>query len=144
MDSDGAALQQPTREQCLALMASVAVGRIVYTRRALPAVELVSFTLDRGDIIIKTDHSGKLAAAAGGAVVAFEVDSLDAGRHVGWSVTAIGHSHEVTDPGEVLRLDQAGLDSWDLGERSHYLRISPGILNGRWLAAHRRQLGFRV
>jgi len=26
----------------------------------MPAVELVNFTLDHGDIIIRTDHSGKL------------------------------------------------------------------------------------
>ena len=58
-------------------MASVPVGRIIYTRQALPAVELVNFALDHGDIIIRTDRSGKLAAATRGAVVAFEADSLD-------------------------------------------------------------------
>ena len=45
------------------LMASVPVGRIIYTRRALPAVEVVNFALDHGDIVIRTDPSGKLAAA---------------------------------------------------------------------------------
>ena len=59
------------------LMASVPVGRIIYTRRALPAVELVNFALDRGEIVIRTDSSGKLAAATRGAIVAFEADSLD-------------------------------------------------------------------
>ena len=58
-------------------MASVPVGRIIYTRRALPAVELVNFALDHGDIVIRTDRGGKLAAAARGAVVAFEADCLD-------------------------------------------------------------------
>ena len=37
MYSDGSALQQLSREECLMLMASVPVGRIIYTRRALPA-----------------------------------------------------------------------------------------------------------
>ena len=43
MHSDGSALQRLSRDECLTLMASVLVGRIIYTRRALPAVELVNF-----------------------------------------------------------------------------------------------------
>jgi len=77
-------------------MASVPVGRIIYTRQALPAVDLVSFTLDRGDIIIRTDRSGTLGVATRKAVVAFEADSLDPAGQAGWSVTVIGQSHEVT------------------------------------------------
>jgi uncharacterized protein len=113
-------------------MASVTVGRIVYTRQALPAVELVNFAIDRGDIIIRTDHSGKLAAATRGAVVAFEADSLDPS---GWSVTVIGQSHEVTDADEISRLERMGLSSWAPGEHQHFIRISPGILSGRRLWA---------
>jgi uncharacterized protein len=135
MYSDNPALQQLTRQQCLQLMASVPVGRIVYTRQALPAVELVNFALDNGDIIIKTDLGGKLAAATRGAVVAFEADSLDLDRRVGWSVTVVGPSHEVTDLDEISRLAQIGLSSWAPGEREHFIRISPGILNGRRLSA---------
>ena len=77
MYSDGSALRQLSREECLQLMASALVGRVIYTRQALPAVELVNFALDQGDIVIRTDRSGKLAAAAHGAVVAFEADCLD-------------------------------------------------------------------
>jgi uncharacterized protein len=135
MYSDDSALTQLSRDECLRLMASVPVGRIIYTRRALPAVELVNFALDNGDIIIRTDHGGKLAAATRGAVVAFEADSVDTDRHAGWSVTAIGHSHEVSDPDEIGRLERTGLTSWAPGERDHFIRISPGILNGRRLSA---------
>jgi len=138
MNSNGSgptALRPLTRDECLRLMESVPVGRIIYTRQALPAVELVNFTLDNGDIIIKTDHGGKLAAATRGAVVAFEADSVDQARQVGWSVTVIGHSHEVTDPDEIVRLERLGLSSWAPGEREHFIRISPGLLNGRRLPA---------
>jgi uncharacterized protein len=135
MYSDGSALRQLSRDECLRLMASVPIGRIIYTRRALPAVELVNFALDHGDIVIRTDRSGKLAAATRGAVVAFETDCLDAAHHVGWSVTAIGPSREVTDPEEIARLQKMGLSSWAPGAREHFIRISPGILNGRRLRA---------
>ena len=135
MNSDGSALQPLTRDECLLLMASVPVGRIIYTRQALPAVDLVNFALDEGDAVIRTDHGGKLAAATRRAVVAFEADSLDLARRAGWSVTVVGQSHEVTDAAEIARLTQLGLCSWAPGERDHFIRISPGILNGRRLSA---------
>jgi hypothetical protein len=72
MDVNGPVLAQLSRDECLRLMGSVPVGRIVYTRQALPAVELVSFALDGGGIIIAAVAGGKLAAATRGAVVAFE------------------------------------------------------------------------
>ena len=137
MYSDGSALQHLSRDECLTLMASVPVGRIVYTRRALPAVELVNFAFDHGDIVIRTDRSGKLAAATRGAVVAFEVDQVDPVGQAGWSVTAIGPSTEVTDPGELARLRTIGLKSWAPGERDHFIRISPVMLNGRRLCTDR-------
>jgi len=144
MYSNGSVLRQMSRDECLQLMASVPVGRIIYTRQALPAVELVNFAIDNGDIIIRTDHSGKLAAATRGAVVAFEADSLDADRQVGWSVTIVGQSQEVTDPDEIGRLEQMGLSSWAPGERQHFIRIRPGILNGRRLSAYGSEYRQRI
>jgi hypothetical protein len=134
MYSNGAAPRQLSRDECLRLMASVLVGRIIYTRQALPAVDLVNFTFDRGDIIIRTDRSGTLAAATRGAVVAFEADGLDP---AGWSVTVIGQSSEVTDGGEISRLERMGLSSWAPGQQQNFIRISPGILTGRQLCTPR-------
>ena len=144
MYTNGSVLRQMSRDECLQLMASVPVGRIIYTRQALPAVELVNFALDNGDIIIRTDHSGKLAAATRGAVVAFEADRLDADHHVGWSVTIVGQSQEVTDPDEIGRLEQMGLMTWAPGERQHFIRIRPGILNGRRLSADGSECRCRI
>jgi CBS domain-containing protein len=70
MDFTGTTLKQLSREECLRLMGQVPVGRIVYTRQALLAVELVNFAMDDGDIVIRTDASGKLDAATRGVVVA--------------------------------------------------------------------------
>ena len=117
MYSNDTALEQLTRDECLRLMASVPVGRIVYTRQALPAVELVNFALDDGDIVIRTDRGGKLAAATHGTVVAFEADSVDADHQAGWSVTAIGQSREVTDPARSAGWRQMDLSSWAPGKR---------------------------
>jgi len=140
MDFNGTTLEQLSRDECLRLVGQVPFGRIVYTRQALPAVELVNFALDGGDIIIRTDSSGKLAAATRGAVVAFEADSVDAATHAGWSVTIVGYARAVTDPQDVHRLEGSALDPWAPGKRDHFIRISPEIVNGRRLAA-RQQAG---
>jgi hypothetical protein len=135
MDLDGAELRRLPRDECLRLMTSVPVGRIVYTRQALPAVELVNFKLDSGDIVFKTDAGGKLGAAVRGAVVAFEADSLDFERHTGWSVTVVGQCLAVTDVAEIERLRGIGISPWAPGEREHFIRIPPTIINGRWLGS---------
>ena len=137
MDFNGTTLEQLSRDECLRLVGQVPLGRIVYTRQALPAVELVNFALDDGDIIIKTDSSGKLAAATRGAVVAFEADSVDTVTHAGWSVTIVGYSRAVTDGPEIRHLEESGLVSWAPGKHDHFIRISPEIVNGRRIAPSR-------
>jgi nitroimidazol reductase NimA-like FMN-containing flavoprotein (pyridoxamine 5'-phosphate oxidase superfamily) len=137
MNFNGAALEQLSRGECLRLVGQVPLGRIVYTRQALPAVELVNFALDDGDIVIRTDSGGKLAAATRGAVVAFETDSVDVAARTGWSVTIVGYSRAVTDGQEIRRLEQTGLNPWAPGKRDHFIRVSPTFVNGRRIAAQR-------
>jgi uncharacterized protein len=141
MNANGSVLEQLSRDECMRLMGSVPVGRIVYTRQALPAVELVNFALDDGDIIIRTDSGGKLAAATRGAVVAFETDSLDDAGHTGWSVTVVGQSRAVTDGAEIRHLEQVPLTPWAPGRRDHFIRISPVIVNGRRIGTDRPARG---
>jgi uncharacterized protein len=124
-----------SREQCLRLIATAPVGRIIYTRHAMPAVELVNFTLDAGDIVIRTAPSGKLLAAIRGAVVAFQADHYDPAARAGWSVTAVGHAREVTDPADIGTLRTAGPRPWAPGDHPYFVRITPGQLTGRYLTA---------
>ena len=137
MESSGTTLEQLSRTECLRLLGRVTLGRIVYTRQALPAVELVNFALHSDGIIIRTDSGGKLAAATRGAVVAFEADCMDAAAHTGWSVTVVGYCEAVVDDEEIRRLEQVDLVPWAPGTHDHFIRISPAIVNGRRLAARR-------
>lgn len=138
MNLNDSGLEHLSRSECLRLMGSVPVGRIVFSRQALPAVELVNFTLDdHGDIIIRTDAGGKLAAATRGAVVAFETDSTDFAAHTGWSVTIVGYAQAVTDSDEIHQLEQSVLDPWAPGEHTHFIKVSPAIVNGRRIGVKR-------
>jgi uncharacterized protein len=137
MVSDRPVLEQLSRDECMRLVGSVPVGRIVYTRQALPAVELVNFALIDGDIVIRTSAEGKLAAATREAVVAFEADSVDLAEHTGWSVAIVGQSRAVTDGAEIRRLKAMTLPSWVTWENDHFISISPTFVNGRRVSGQR-------
>jgi uncharacterized protein len=141
MDSDSPVLEQLSRDECLRLMNSVGVGRIVYTRQALPAVELVNYVLVDGDIVIRTHAAGKLAVATRGAVVAFEADSVDLAGQAGWSVTVVGQARAVTDGAEINSLERIALNPWLAEQRDHYIRISLSIVNGRRVCARHKAGG---
>ena len=96
--------QELTREESLALLTSMPVGRMVFTQHALPAVLPVNFLVDQGRIVVRTGHGQGLAAAVRGAVVAFEVDDFEAASRQGWSVLVTGRATEVDDPLELERL----------------------------------------
>lgn len=78
------------REQCLALLATAPIGRIVHTDQALPAVTPVTFVLDGDVITVRAEAT--LGAAIGGSIVAFQADDVDPNTMIGWSVTVIGQA----------------------------------------------------
>ncbi|WP_367319996.1 pyridoxamine 5'-phosphate oxidase family protein [Streptomyces sp. HUAS ZL42] len=130
------------RQECLRLMAKVSVGRIVYTRRALPAVLPVNFSLDGdGAVLLRTSAASELARAVDGAVVAFETDEVDAARHSGWSVVVTGSARVVTDPTEHERLAGIGPVSWVPAPQEVFVRIEPALVTGRELVAGRTLYG---
>ncbi|MFF4656063.1 pyridoxamine 5'-phosphate oxidase family protein [Streptomyces sp. NPDC001381] len=133
------------RHECLRLMAGVPVGRIVYTRQALPAVLPVNFRLDHdGAVLVRTSASSELVSAVDGAVVAFEADEVDAATHSGWSVVVTGPAALVTDPAEHARLLMTGPRSWVPAPREAFVRIEPELVTGRALVGGRTLYGVRL
>ncbi|MGW4472690.1 pyridoxamine 5'-phosphate oxidase family protein [Nonomuraea sp. NPDC004354] len=137
MHVDGSGLQVLSRRECLNLLASVPIGRIVFTDRALPAVQPVNFLLDGEHVVIRTATGSKLAAATRQAVVAFEADEFDVSERTGWSVTAVGHARAVSDPEERERLAALPLEPWALGERDHFIVVRVEHISGRRITAGR-------
>ncbi|GAB2838905.1 pyridoxamine 5'-phosphate oxidase family protein [Actinocorallia aurea] len=121
--------------ECLALLATVPVGRVAFTDRALPAIQPVNFVMDGTDVVLRTGRGSKLAIAMRRAVVAFEAGAFDPVTHAGWTVTVLGESRTVTDPAELARLDALPLRVWAGGSRDHCIRITGRYLSGRRLSA---------
>ncbi|MFD5519330.1 pyridoxamine 5'-phosphate oxidase family protein [Streptomyces sp. NPDC127066] len=125
------------RQECLRLLAKVPVGRVVYTRQALPAVLPVNFCLDTDDsVLLRTSSDSELVRAIDGVVVAFEADEFDAETRSGWSVVVTGRATVVTDPAEHVRLSEAGPTSWMPLRSTVFVRIESEMVNGRELRGH--------
>ena len=128
LDSTGS--QTLSRQECGELLYSVPIGRIVFTDRALPAVQPVAFCLDGTEIVIRTTAGSKLATAAIDAVVAFEADDFDAAMRTGWSVTVVGHARAVHAPREVARLSRLPLIPWMPDGRDHFITVRTDQMAG--------------
>lgn len=128
-DSEG--LRILTEQECRELLGTVPLGRIVYTDRALPAIQPVNFVMAGGDVVILTPAGSKLAAATRNAVVAFEIDQFDPAVSTGWSVVIIGHARVIAEDGELSRMRALPLKPWTPSEPVHYIAITPELISGR-------------
>jgi hypothetical protein len=138
MDTDVNGLEVLARAEAVALLETQEVGRLVYTRRALPAVLPVNYVVRRGGILIWTGAASPLGQALRGAVVAFQVDELDRTTRSGWSVTVTGTATLVTDEVELARARADGPVPWAPGVKDHLIRIPLTMVTGRWLGPGHR------
>ncbi|MEU6064608.1 pyridoxamine 5'-phosphate oxidase family protein [Streptomyces sp. NPDC047082] len=126
------------RQECLRLLTKVPIGRVVYTRKALPAVLPVNFSLDAdSSVVLFTSSGSDLVRAIDGVVVAFEVDDFRAETESGWSVVVTGRADIVTDPAEHERLSRTGPRSWMPVRDGVFVRIESEIVTGRELQGTR-------
>jgi len=118
-------------DECLRLLSSAQVGRIVYSDQALPAVQPVDFVLDDEAVVVRTGNGSRLVRAVDRAVVAFEADEYDQVAGSGWSVTIVGECSEIEDPGQVDRLSALVPRRWAPGGDQRFVRISLAGVTGR-------------
>lgn len=124
------------------LLATVSLGRIVFTRHALPAVRPVNHFVDGEDIIVRIHEGGALGslaapAEAPGVVVAYEADVIDPDTHLGWSVVVTGYARPVADIDDADRYADV-LHPWAGPPATGALRIRPDLVTGFRLEAEAR------
>ncbi|MBQ0895220.1 pyridoxamine 5'-phosphate oxidase family protein [Micromonospora purpureochromogenes] len=125
-------LRELSAEECLTLLGSVSLGRIVFTDKALPAIRPVNHILDDGSVIIRSHLGGGLASAVDsgrGVVVAYEADMIDPVERLGWSVVVTGFARLLADSREVARYGRA-LQPWVSMAMDCVIRIEPHIVVG--------------
>jgi len=126
-------LVELSRQECLALLTAVPIGRVIFTDRAMPAAQPVNYLLDGEEIIFRTANGSKLAAAVRHAVVGFQVDEIDNRTQTGWSVLGVGEANEVVHPDRLTELTDLLADPWVDDHDAHTISISLQIVSGRRL-----------
>ena len=140
MSTPGRPPRQLDDAECRRLLATATIGRISFTAGALPAIDPVPFALHAGQVIIPARRGSPLVQAIRGAVVAFGVDCFDPDTETGWSVTVVGPSRVLGDPGAVGALPVAGLpDRWTAADRC-LITVQVGLLRG-WRSGERNRGG---
>ncbi|WP_329000916.1 pyridoxamine 5'-phosphate oxidase family protein [Kribbella sp. NBC_00709] len=130
---DNSRLQILGPAECISMLGSVPLGRLVYTNAGLPAIRLVNFVLDEDTIVFSTGQGDKFHAAERGDVVAFEADDVELERHMGWTVTAIGHLSVATAEESTELRHRLPLHSWLPMDESQLVRLGIESIHGRRL-----------
>lgn len=121
-----------TRDESLALLGSVPVGRLVHAHDVFPCIRPVNFILQPNGICFRTSaHGDVLRLATDRAQVVFEADAFDAAAQFGWSVVVLGQLERVVDPLALTWLADSALVTWADGGRSEVVRVSLGQVSGR-------------
>lgn len=127
-----------SRGECLAVLGSVPVGRLVHTHEVFPCIRPVNFVLRSDGVYLRTSDDGEvLQLAEDQAQVVFEADWYDPVTRFGWSVVVLGQLERVRDQVLLDRLANGTLSAW-ADERREVVRVSLGQVSGRRAGAPER------
>jgi len=127
---DAFGLRVLDRDECLALLATAEVGRVVFTQRGLPAVQPVKFVVWRDSVWFPAQARTDLYGSADDGVVAFEADAFDEDVETGWWVTVLGRASAIAECDLPSRRPEL---SWRLppGADVRCVRIPMEVVSGR-------------
>jgi nitroimidazol reductase NimA-like FMN-containing flavoprotein (pyridoxamine 5'-phosphate oxidase superfamily) len=116
--------------ECMELLASVGVGRLVYDSRYGPIAVPVAYKTDGGSIVLGTwdpviDEDLRTGIAHAEYQVAVEADQLDLEAREGWFVLARGPAHHLDTELERASITDAGLEPWVEEIPGHFIRVNP-------------------
>ncbi|EID78019.1 MULTISPECIES: pyridoxamine 5'-phosphate oxidase family protein [Rhodococcus] len=122
--------------ECIRLLRSVPVGRMVFTENAAPALRPVTFAAVGGEVVIPTDDES--FARFDGEFLAFEAGDIDLITRIGWSVTAMGHATYVSFADSVARFHDRNAVPWSIHPGDRHLIIDMEYVSGRRVTLMRR------
>lgn len=128
-------LVELTREECMELLKTGVVGRVVFVDDDGPGAVPVNYGLAGDEILVRVAETSDLRTLVQ-APVAFEVDRTDPEQQLGWSVLVRGHGREVpTDevPALVARARESSPHPWAEGVHNNWLAITIASVTGRRL-----------
>jgi nitroimidazol reductase NimA-like FMN-containing flavoprotein (pyridoxamine 5'-phosphate oxidase superfamily) len=124
-----------TRAECLSLLATGAIGRVVVTigAQSRSVIRPVNYVFDAvsQSVVFRSTPGGKLYALLHSTSACFEADDIDVAARTGWSVIIMGVTEPVRDAMELRRLGRLALHSWVAGPDAELIRIRARTVSGR-------------
>jgi nitroimidazol reductase NimA-like FMN-containing flavoprotein (pyridoxamine 5'-phosphate oxidase superfamily) len=132
-------LAELSRDECLRLLGSAAVGRVVALTGVghTPVIRPVNYVFDEASqsVVFRCMPGTKLITLLRAARAWFEVDEVDPVSRSGWSVIISGVTEPVTEGHEIRRLERLALHSWIAGPDARWIRIRTRVVSGRRVQA---------
>lgn len=116
-------------DECWQLLGAAGLGRLALSLDALPAVLPVRYAVDSRQVTMCLGELVVPERAAHRAIVALEVDDLDAGDHAGWFVHAVGMAR-------LAGAEGGGPGGGDGPPGCQVARFEPTILRGHRVRLH--------
>jgi hypothetical protein len=124
-------VERLSEAECMELLASGKLGRLVYTSRyGLTAMPVV-YKIDAGSVVFGTwdpvlfDDELRTGIPQAEYQVALEADQFDLEAREGWHVLVGGPAHHLDTEAERASFVEAGLEPWIEGVPAHYIRVNP-------------------
>jgi nitroimidazol reductase NimA-like FMN-containing flavoprotein (pyridoxamine 5'-phosphate oxidase superfamily) len=117
--------------ECLELLGTEGLGRLVYNSRYGPTALPVEYKVYEGSIVFRTaqdtftDEDLRTGIAHAEYHVALEFDQIDLAAREGWTVLVRGAAHHVDTEAERASIVDTGVEPWIEGEPEHFVRINP-------------------
>jgi nitroimidazol reductase NimA-like FMN-containing flavoprotein (pyridoxamine 5'-phosphate oxidase superfamily) len=130
-------LEKLEEAECLRLIATGGIGRLVFAGRWDLTVLPVNYKIHDGAILFRTAQDGatdedlRTGIADAEYRVAFEIDDFDLKAREGWSVVVQGPAHHLDSEEEQADARAAAVEPWPGGQRGHYISINPARVTGR-------------
>lgn len=118
-------------DDCWELLASAVIGRLALIVDGHPEIFPVNFVVERRRVVFRTGAGTKLWQSTKETAAAFEIDGYDRRAGEAWSVITRGTTALIESQEERSAADALGLEPWEPGTKSHYVRLEPKVLTGR-------------
>jgi nitroimidazol reductase NimA-like FMN-containing flavoprotein (pyridoxamine 5'-phosphate oxidase superfamily) len=122
--------------ECWELLASGALGRLVYNSRYGPIALPVVYLIHEGSLVLGTwdpvlfDEDLRTGIAQADYRVAVEADQIDVKARTGWIVLVRGAAHHLDTEAERAPFIDAGLEPWIEEVPAHFIRVNPDSIWG--------------
>lgn len=118
-----------SQSECLALLSSVSLGRLVTSADGQAEIFPVNFVVHRRGVLFRTAQGTKLVSTVVNQNVLFEADHHD--ETEGWSVIVKGLARLLRSDDDIAAAEESGLRSWTAPAKQHFVWIQPLAITGR-------------